>query len=397
MDSRRGFLKLGLGGLAAVVADAKQVRITGIDIYPIRLPASKDEIEAGAQTAYNVVEVTTDAGVKGYSFAGPAVSQLAGVRQLLVGKDLFAIERHLADGLEKWGGVEHALWDAIGRIAKQPVYRLLGGARNRVTPYITCVWSGKADQQHVSYREQAEQALRLKKAGYKGMKIRAWRPNPLDDADACTEIRAAAGPDFAVMFDRTAHAPESVGQTVWSFETGLKTARALQRAGAYWIEEPFARDDFESPAKLAEMVDIPVTGGEGYLGVGAFQKCLVHRSYDILQPEGERSGGIFTCRKVAFMAEAYHVPCILHGTMGLRLAGWLQATLAIGATWQEVALVTPPMIPQQQWAPGLKVLRSQEMYRIEDGDLVASDLPGLGLDIVPEALAEYRSRDLAGA
>ena len=392
MDNRRAFLRLGLGTLAALAVEAKQVKISGIDIYPIRLPATGDELAAGAQADYNVVEVSTDAGVKGFSFAGPAISALPGVRALLVGQDLFAIERHLDNGLEKWGGVEHALWDAIGRIAKQPVYRLLGGARDRVTPYITCVWSGKADQQHISYREQAEQALRLKKAGYKGMKIRAWRPNPLDDADACTEIRAATGPDFAVMFDRTAHAPESVGQSVWSFDTGLKVARALQRAGAYWLEEPFARDDYHTPAKLAAMVDIPITGGEGYLGVSAFQKCLLHRTYDILQPEGERSGGIFTCRKVAFMAEAYHVPCILHGTMGLRLAAWLQATLAIGAPWQEVALVTPPLIPQQQWAPGLKVLRSKEMYRIENGEIIASELPGLGLDVIPEALAEYRVR-----
>ena len=392
MDNRRAFLRLGLGTLAALAVEAKQVKISGIDIYPIRLPATADELAAGAQADYNVVEVSTDAGVKGFSFAGPAISALPGVRALLVGQDLFAIERHLDNGLEKWGGVEHAFWDAIGRIAKQPVYRLLGGARDRVTPYITCVWSGKADQQHISYREQAEQALRLKKAGYKGMKIRAWRPNPLDDADACTEIRAATGPDFAVMFDRTAHAPESVGQSVWSFDTGLKVARALQRAGAYWLEEPFARDDYHTPAKLAAMVDIPITGGEGYLGVSAFQKCLLHRTYDILQPEGERSGGIFTCRKVAFMAEAYHVPCILHGTMGLRLAAWLQATLAIGAPWQEVALVTPPLIPQQQWAPGLKVLRFKEMYRIENGEIIASELPGLGLDVIPEALAEYRVR-----
>ena len=72
------------------------------------------------------------------------------------------------------------------------------------------------------------------------------------------------------------------------------------------------------------------------------------------------------------------------------LAGWLQATFAIGAEWQEVALVTPPLLPQQQWAPGLKVLRNKEMYKIENGEIIASDLPGLGLDVIPEALAEYR-------
>ena len=62
------------------------------------------------------------------------------------------------------------------------------------------------------YDAQAEMALREKNAGFKGMKIRAWRPNPLDDAEACRVIRQAVGPDFAIMFDRTAAAPQSVGQ-----------------------------------------------------------------------------------------------------------------------------------------------------------------------------------------
>ncbi len=392
MPDRRKFIASGIAGLAASVLGAGQVRITGVDLYDIRIPVSKDEAEAGLNHAFNVAEISTDAGVKGYSFAGPGNSQLAAVRQLLVGRDLFSIEQLLADGLEKWGGVEHALWDAIGRIAKQPVYRLLGGASDRVKAYVTCVWKGKADQQHVSYQEQAGQAVRLKQAGFKGMKIRAWRPNPLDDADCCSEIRAATGPDFAIMFDRTAHLPESVGQKVWDFDTGLKVARALQRSGAYWLEEPFARDDYRTPAQLASMVDMPITGGEGYVGVGAFQKCLLNRTYDILQPEGRGSGGILTCRKIAFMAEGYHVPCILHGTMSLMLAGWLQATFAIGSEWQEVALITPPLLPQQQWAPGVQVLRTKEMYRIENGEILASDFPGIGLDVNPAALAEFRIR-----
>jgi L-alanine-DL-glutamate epimerase-like enolase superfamily enzyme len=224
------------------------------------------------------------------------------------------------------------------------------------------------------------------------MKIRAWRPNPMDDVDACNEIRAAVGPDFEIMFDRTAHAPQAVGQKVWDYATGLKVARGLERHRALWLEEPFAREDYTTPARLAEAVDILITGGEGFLGPESFHQCLLHRTYDVLQPEGERSGGIFLARKVAFLAEAFHVPVILHGTIALRLAGWLAASFAIGSEWQEVALLTPPLLPQEQWAPGLKLLRSREMYRIEDGHFIASDLPGLGLDVNPDALREYRVR-----
>lgn len=396
--TRRDFLKssavasaLVLEPVRALAAAVKPVRIRDVDLFPIDIPVSKAESEAGINHRYVVTKIVTDAGVNGYSFAGPSPKLLPEVRQVLVGKDLFAIEHHLKSGLIRWGGVEHAVWDAIGKIAGQPVYRLLGGSANSVKAYLTCVWRGNSDQSHVPYRDQAEMAAKIKRAGFKGMKIRAWRPNPTDDADACGEIRAAVGPDFAIMFDRTAHAPQTAGQKVWDYETGLKVARALEKHGAYWLEEPYARDDYQSPARLAAEVDIPITGGEGYVGIEPFHQCLLHRTYDILQPEGRGSGGIFICRKVAVMAEAYNVPCILHGTMALMLAGWLQATLAIGSEWQEVALIWPPMLPEEQWAPGLKVLKSKQMYVVRDGEILAPEYPGIGLDVDEVALEKYRA------
>jgi D-galactarolactone cycloisomerase len=396
--SRRDFLTFSAAVSASLLepvrrvhAAVKPVRIRDVEIFGIDIAVPKSESEAGVNHRYSVVKVTTDAGVNGISFAGPGPKEAGEVRGLLVGKDLFNIEQHLKDGLGRWGGVEHAVWDAIGKIAGQPVYRLLGGSSTSVKAYITCVWRGNSDQSHVPYKDQAEMAAKLKKAGFKGMKIRAWRPNPTDDADAMGEIRAAVGPDFSVMFDRTAHAPQTAGQKVWDYETGLKVARALEKHNAYWLEEPYARDDYQSPAKLAAEVDILITGGEGYRGVEPFRQCLLNRTYDILQPEGRGSGGIFTCRKVAVLAEAFHVPCILHGTMGLMLPGWLQASLAIGSEWQEVALIWPPLMPEEQWAPSLKVLKSKELLTFKDGMILAPEHPGIGLDVDEEALKKYRT------
>lgn len=396
MLDRRMFLKAGFAAAVApferLRAQVKQVRITGIDVYPVEVPVTREEAEALVNHRYLAVEVHTDGGVRGYSFAGPAVAELPRIRELLVGQNLFAIERHLRHGLARWGGVEHALWDAIGRIAQQPVYRLLGGSADRVQAYLTCVWKGNLDQSHVSYKEQADMAVRIRNAGYRGMKIRAWRPNPLDDCWACLEIKSAVGSGLELMFDRTAHAPESAGQRVWDYDTGLRVARLMEKHGAYWLEEPYARDDYAGPAKLAAAVDLLITGGEGYNGIEPFHQCLRHRTYDILQPDGRQVGGIFLARKVAWMAEADHVPVILHGTMALMLAGWLQASLAIGAEWQEVAILWPPLMPEQQWAPSLKLLRSPKLFEIRDGFLMAPAHPGIGLDVNADALREYRRK-----
>jgi D-galactarolactone cycloisomerase len=391
--TRRSMLGVtaGFGTLAAVRAAVKPVKITDVDLFAINIPVSAHESAAGFMNRYLVAKVVTDAGVTGYSFAGAPPQALGAVKEVLLGKDLFNVDSQLREGLWRWGGVEHAVWDAIGKIAGQPVYKLLGGAKDRVTPYLTCVWPGPADQQQVPYQAQVDMAVKIKDAGFKGMKIRVWRPDPMSDVEVCRLIKEATDNDFHLMFDRTADAPVSAsGQQVWDLQTGLKVARGLQKAGAYWLEEPFLRSDYEAPAKLASMVDILITGGEAYSVLEPYRQCLLHRTYDILQPDGRQCGGIFRARQVGILAESFHVPVILHGTMSLLLAGWLQATLAIGSPWQEIALITPPLLPEEQWSPGLKVLKSKQMFVFDQGDLLAPAYPGIGLDVDEEAVERYR-------
>ena len=396
--TRRQFLaaSAGIGAyllepLHRLEAAVGPVRITDVDVFRIEIPIPQQQVKQGRINRYVVCRIDTSVGVRGYSFAGPDPKILdSTIRPALVGEDLFAIERHLEKGAGHWNGLEHAIWDAIGKIANRPVYELLGGGNPRIKVYLTTVWFGNQDQSHVSYDEQAEIAVKFKEAGFKGMKIRAWRPNPMDDTKACRVIRDAVGPDFAIMFDRTAHAPEAVGQKIWDYDTALKVARAFEDNGAYWLEEPFARDEFVLPARLAREVDMPITGGEGLFGLEPFREALTHGAYDIVQPENRRSGGIWICRKVAALAEAFHVPCVLHGTMGLMLAGALQISAAINAEWQEFVFIRPPLMPEEVWSPGLEVLKTKEMYRLADGRIHVPELPGIGLDVDEEALERFR-------
>jgi D-galactarolactone cycloisomerase len=382
---------LALAPLRTLRAAVKPVRITGVDAFTIEIPVSEAEKKAGVQNRFQVAKVTTDAGVTGYSFAGPPESTLNQIGPMLIDADVFNVESMLQRGLNRYAGVEHAVWDAIGRIANQPVYKLLAGPRDRLKAYLTCVWSGLADQSHVPAKEQVVMALKIQKAGFNAMKIRIWRPNPMDDAAVCRQILEATGPGFTLMVDRTAQMPVSMAnQQVWNFETGLKVARALEQAGVYWLEEPFHRDDYESPAKLAGLVDILITGGEGYSSLEAYKQCLMRRTYDIVQPDPSQAGGILMCKKVAVLAESFHVPAIPHGYIGLPLAGWFQASLAMGSEYQEVTMVSPPLLPQEQWAPGLKVLKNNRMFEFENSEIIAPQLPGLGLDVDEEAIHRYR-------
>jgi D-galactarolactone cycloisomerase len=393
--SRRGFLSsLSRAATAAlfervraVARAAKPVRIRAIDIFPIEIPIPEDELRQGKYARYTVYRVETDAGVRGWAFdRGSDYRELdALIRPAFVGRELFALEAHLKAGLARWGALEHAFWDAIGKIAGQPVYRLLGGATSRLRVYLTAVWRGKADQSEVPFEVQAETAMAYKKAGFGGIKIRAWRPDPFDDVRACAEIRRAVGPDFAIMVDRTAELPG-----VWDYPTALRVARALEEHNVLWLEEPFARNDLVSPARLAREVEIRITGGERFRGLEPYRECLRLGAFDVLQPDGVIAGGIFTVWKVAALARAFGVPVVLHGAMGLRLAGWLQASAALGADWQELALVTPPLLPEEQWSPARKVVRNSPLFRLRDGWIEVPDAPGLGLLVDEDAVERCR-------
>src|SRR6185295_9716920 len=222
----------------------KRILIRNIETFDIQVPqpTNAPAIETfGGETRgrINVTRVETESGMRGYSFLGSAPDMVTEARKVLIGQDLFAVEQHLKRGLLSWTGVEEAIWDAIGRVANQPVSRLLGGAKlNTVPVYCTYVWPGGADQSQIPPKDQSKQALLLRKAGFKAMKIRIFRPNYMQDVEACSEILAVGGDGFRVMVDRTATQPG-----LWNYPQGLAAALALQKAGVFWLEEPFDRND----------------------------------------------------------------------------------------------------------------------------------------------------------
>jgi L-alanine-DL-glutamate epimerase-like enolase superfamily enzyme len=383
-----------LAPVQALAAVAKPVRIKTIDTFDIVVPLEGPAATAAAAPGpfnaatnrLNVTRVETDSGVRGYSFGGSTPESVKAAREVLLGQDLFSLEQHLKRGLILWSAVEEAMWDAIGKIAGQPVSRLLGAKLTSVPVYLTYVWPGEPTQDHVPFKDQAAQAVKVKNAGFKAMKVRVWRKNAADDARACAEMLAATGPDFRVMVDRTA-----AGPGLWDYPAGLAAAQALEAAGVYWLEEPFDRNDFLSPARLArEMEKIIITGGEGYRGLAPFRECLMNNTYEILQPELRTVGGIFMLRKVGVLAETWGVPIAPHAAAGLRLAGRLQVSAAMGSVYQEIGVLTPPLLPDDIAVPALKILRSKNLYTFKNGEIQVPQSPGLGLDIDEDAVNRFR-------
>jgi L-alanine-DL-glutamate epimerase-like enolase superfamily enzyme len=375
------------GPIRALAKAAGRVTVTGVDSFDIQMPAPRGAKFVPTYLGLtpgrnNVLKVATSAGVNGYSFLGAVPGEAEAGRSLLTGADLFAVDSHVKRGLGP--AIEEAVWDAIGRVAGQPLCRLMGGASiGRVPVYFTYVWPVPEDQ--VPPRDQGRQAARLRALGFKAMKIQIMRTDYHGDVEAVREMLAQGGPGFRAMVDRTAGA-----RGLWTYDQSLEIARALQTAGCYWLEEPLAREDYDGPARLCREVDMLITGGEAWQGLAPFVKGLQAKTYDIMQPEMRVCAGPLTMRKIGALCESFGVPIAPHAATGLALAGRLQVSAAMGSVYQEVGTFQPDTLPSDVKAPYLPILHGEQPFLFENGEAMVPQHPGLGLNVDEKSLEKFR-------
>ncbi len=366
------------------------MKISEITSFSIRLEdASGDDSRI---TSLDLTRIRTDEGITGYGFRRTDEAVLRDrIRPRLIGKDPAAInewtEAHVLDGTS---AVEHALWDVLGKSARMAVHRLFGSSREQMPYYLTCVWPGAADQSHLTPEQQAQDLLHYVQQGHTRFKIRAWRHDPLEDVRVFSLLREAVGSTthLELMLDRTAHHPG----WLWTDAQARSVAKALEAVGGTWLEEPFARENIPAYRQLRESVQLPITGGEFGTTLKDFRDYLVGEAVDIIQPDANGSGGLLACRKVAALAEAFDVPCILHGTMGPNLAAALQVAASIpSCRMMEIALIHPPLTPQEQWQPIDRILKHPGLFHLVNGQIRVPNGPGLGVDIDDDVVESLRS------
>src|SRR5581483_8077382 len=146
-------------------------------------------------------------------------------------------------------GIDIALWDIAGKVAKMPLYRLLGACRDRVEAYA----SGGFYQEGKSAADLAAEAEGYRARGFKGMKMKVGRNpstqthlrdllgqksfaevDPGEDIARVAAVRQALGPKAKLMVD---------ANCAWSPAMAIEMGRAIEPYGVYWIEEPVATDD----------------------------------------------------------------------------------------------------------------------------------------------------------
>ncbi|HEV2473020.1 MAG TPA: galactonate dehydratase [Chthonomonadales bacterium] len=343
-----------------------------------------------------LLKITATDGAAGWGepiVEGRADTMAAAVTELgeyLVGKSPFAIE-DLWQTLYRGGfyrggpvlssaisGIEQALWDLKGKRFGVPIYELLGGAvREKMKVY---AWIGGDTPDQVAAQAQARVA-----AGYRALKMNAT--NALEWIDTAEVVeqaaarvaaaREAVGPGVGIAVDFHGRAHKAMARLL---------ARELEPLKPLFIEEPVLPENNEALIEIARSSSIPIATGERMFTRWGFKSLLAGGAVDIIQPDLSHAGGIWECRKIAAMAEAYDVAVAPHCPLGpVALAASLQLDFCTpNALIQEQSLG----IDYNQGAELLDYLDDRAVFRFSEGYVQKLQGPGLGIVVNEERVRE---------
>ncbi len=206
-------------------------------------------------------------------------------------------------GMVAISAVDIAIWDLLGKVLNQPVFRLLGGrTKQRIPVYASRLYSQDLES-------LAKEAQQYKEQGYRAMKLRfGW--GPADGAagmrknlDLVRTVRQVIGDEIDLMAD---------AYMGWTLEYARRMIPLLEPCQLRWLEEPIIPDDIGGYAILKALGKVPIAGGEHEFTLYGFRELLEAKAVDIIQYDTNRVGGISQARKISALAEAYSVPVIPH-------------------------------------------------------------------------------------
>jgi L-alanine-DL-glutamate epimerase-like enolase superfamily enzyme len=309
---------------------------------------------------------------------GVMVSQVRGLAPQILGLDCEAREaiynklkrlhRHfMAVG---HSALDIALWDLAGKKLGSPVWRMLGGYRERLPTYASTLNGGRHGilDSIEAYADFAEQCHAL---GYRGYKIHGWgEGDPKEEAANLLLCAKRVGDRMTLMYDAASE--------LKTFADAIYVGKACDEGNYYWYEDPFMDAGWSPHAarQLKEHVKTPLLLTEHVRGLEAKAPWITERATDFLRTDPDYDMGITGAMKIAHLAEAFGLDCEIHA------AGPSQRHCMAAlrnSNWYELSLVAPgvrnpvPPVFGSGYSDDLEAVGADGCFPVPDG-------PGLGVE-----------------
>ncbi|HMR84027.1 MAG TPA: dipeptide epimerase [Niabella sp.] len=301
--------------------------ITKIELIRLSVPLKEPFIISlgPVYSADNVVVIIhTNEGITGWGECSPFMSingesadtgLVVGkyFEKVWIGKDALQIEKRINE-LDKviYGNssiksaFDMALYDIAAQNAGQPLYRFLGGSKNKTiaTDYTVSVGDPA---------KMAADALKIKDAGFPVIKVKIGKGGT-EDVLRIKAIREAVGYDIPVRID---------ANQGWGFEEAMKTLKDLALFNIQHCEEPLPRWAFMQLPEIKRQSPIPIMSDESCCDHNDVQRLIDLKACDRINIKLGKSGGIFKALKMIQLAE--------EANMEIQIGAFLESRIAMTA------------------------------------------------------------------
>jgi L-alanine-DL-glutamate epimerase-like enolase superfamily enzyme len=193
--------------------------------------------------------------------------------------------------------VDIALHDILGKTGRKPLFMLMGGYRTGVLTDITLSIK--------SPKEMAEDAVRAVKKGFKALKIKVGI-NPDEDVERIKLIREAVGNDVSIRID---------ANQGWTRQQAIRVLNKIAKFNIQFVEQPVPAEDLKGLISVRKGSSVPVMADESVHSPEDAVRLIQAGAVDLINIKLMKSGGILKARKIAAIAEASGIPCMI-GCMG---------------------------------------------------------------------------------
>jgi L-Ala-D/L-Glu epimerase len=246
-----------------------------------------------------------------------------------------------------------AFHDLLGLIAGMPLYRLMGGYRNRIQTSVTIPLAPIPDSVDI--------ARRRARAGFKKLKVKGGL-DPDADVQRVKAIHRAL-PNHGLRLD---------ADGCYTVQQALDVAHALESV-LEMLEQPTPPDDLEALGQVTRLSPVPVLADQSVKGPASALNLAAHKMASGLCVKVGICGGLRCARQVDAIARAAQIATLVSCTIEPALLISAGLSLALSSPGVHFAdldghldLVDDPTIPG---------------FALEDGWLVANEVPGLGCTV----------------